>query len=260
MKFFAFAATLAASAFAVNVSEVDWQKENIVHELSALATQFLDRFDKNGDRELTREESKEVRDYIKDSFDYDIWSHEVLQKEEIEKALTALLKEQGMTEEYNKADRFFTLADRDRYALGLAEGEAAVRADIAEAHTLTREEAYDFGEFLLYIATIGDADHDGIVTQSEVVSAIESKPEWANQAAELSAAMAEFGDDTTDGVLSIADVIKILRRLLQTNKSECSVINTNDGEVSRLELYFNVLEKDFSYLNGDHKKDHLAKQ
>lgn len=138
----------------------------------------------------------------------------MLQKEEIEKALTELLKRQGMTEEYNKADRFFTLADRDRVAGIVDDDAASVRADIAEAHTLTREEAYDFGEFLLYIATIGDADHDGIVTQDEVVAAIADRPEWANQAQELSAAIAEFGDDTTDGVLSIADVIKILRRLL----------------------------------------------
>lgn len=48
------------------------------------------------------------------NYGYDIYDHEVLQKEEIEKALTALLKQQGMTEEYNKADRFFTLADRNR--------------------------------------------------------------------------------------------------------------------------------------------------
>lgn len=58
MKFVAFAATLAASAFAVNVSEVDWTQDKMVHELSALATQFLDRFDTNGDRELTRGESE----------------------------------------------------------------------------------------------------------------------------------------------------------------------------------------------------------
>ena len=90
------------------------------------------------------------------------------------------------------------------------------------------------------------------------MDSIADKSEWANQATALSAAIGEFGDETGDQVLSIADVIKILRRLLQTNKSECSVINSNDGEVSRLELYFNVLEKDFSYLNGDHKKDHLA--
>lgn len=60
MKIAAFAATLAASASAVNVSEVEWDKKPIVHELSALATQFLDRFDLNGDRELDRSESAEI--------------------------------------------------------------------------------------------------------------------------------------------------------------------------------------------------------
>ena len=54
-------------------------------------------------------------------------------------------------------------------------------------------------------------------------------------------------------VLSIDDVLKLLRRLLQTNRAgHVEVSDKPDGKITRLELMFNVMEGAFDNLKGDH--------
>ena len=223
MKSFYFAAAFAAAAYAEDAA---------IDNIDAIVDQIFDKFDTVVDDDmLSKTEAEPFDTYLTDEHEFDIWEYGHLNLAGVKEFLKDLLVQEDKVGIYNKTSEFMTLAQ------GVGIGQEG-----AGDHILTRDEAYEFAEELMEVAMNGTAGDDYAITQAS----IEAMQAAGTINEHTLTIMQDYWAAESDTTLSVDDVLHILEALLIVNTSECSKFNENDennGEVSRLEMMFNVLEE-----------------